>query len=222
MGTELVRRAKALRLCKEILGNESRAEDLQRLISALESQSLHLEGLLKQEALLNHMSNPDSNLIPLRARKQKEPRSLTLFSKISDKRYLIQTPCLIEGQNHFERKKLGFEIHSRSHNHVFLCASSLSEDWSQDLGELNSCSLFISEISDISKEKQASLLGHLKNKTAPLILAASEFQFSELKNSIRVSKELLDEVMQAHFRLQRPVKEYLEMGFFKLFLESLR
>lgn len=219
MSMEMVRRARALRLCKEILGNESRADELEGLIHALEKQSTEIESLLRHEESLRQLIEPNPKVVPLQ---QKKTFSLPIPKmKIFDKRFVIESPCLIEGSTADERKKLAFEIHSRSRKAIFVDLENLECIWNSDLLGLEDSTLFIPEIRDLSVDQQSRLLALFKLISHPLVIAATESHFGALKEDQRVSRELLLRIAQAHFRLQRPVKEYMEMGFFKLFLESL-
>ena len=64
MSTELVRRAKALRLCSNVQNSKGRDQDLKLLIQALESQTLEIESLLKHESFLSQALDPNGNLMP--------------------------------------------------------------------------------------------------------------------------------------------------------------
>jgi hypothetical protein len=216
---ELVRRAKVLRLCKEILGSEARAADMEDLILALEDQGSHIDALLKQEVALKMALFPEENLLPFK----KPPSRLPLSGKLKvfEKRFVVSTPCLIEGSSPLERKKLAFEIHSRSRKSVFIDVESMDGFWTEDVLGLEDSTFFLPEITRLNEEEQQALLEILSRPESPLVISATARPFAELKDLRALSPELLQKISQAHFRLQRPLKEYLEMGFFKLFLESL-
>lgn len=219
MSTELVRRAKALRLCREILGDESREQDMKSLIQALEDQGSHIEGLLRQEETLKLALNPDTNLVLLHQR----PRinSTTRKMRVFEKRFVVESPCLVEGSNAFERKKLAFEVHSRSSKSIFIDLDLTGSVWESDLDHLEDCTLFIPYLENLDGSQQERLERLLNQAERPLVIAATGKTYGELKASEGISSGLLFALSQAHFRLQRPLKEYLELGFFKLFLESL-
>ncbi len=219
MSTELVRRAKVLRLCKEILGNEARQLDMEELIQAFEGQGSHIEGLLRQEETLKLALNPKSNLVPFPNRNERS--QITPRIKIFEKRFVVNTPCLIEGSTAFDRKKLAFEIHSRTSRSIFIDLNEVQSLWNSNLLGLEDATVFTPNVEALNDSQQDQLIESLSSTQPPLIIAATDLGYGELKSRETIKSELLNILSQAHFRLQRPVKEYLELGFFKLFLESL-
>lgn len=211
MSTGLVRRAKALRLSHSILKDEKREKELADLILALERQSSQIEGLTKQE-LQMVLGEKSSNVLPLH--QKKKINHFKIFSSIIDQRYVIQTPCLLEGQDSYERRKVAFEIHSRTQRVAFL-------DFKLDLLEVTDCTLFVEELLHLSAEDQNQIKIAIKENRAPLIISGTEHSLSQLRASSLIDNETLSLLSAAHFRLQHPLKHYLEHGFFKLFLESL-
>lgn len=219
MGTELVRRAKALRLSREILGNESREKDMRGLIHALEEQGSHIEGLTRQEETLKLALNPDTNLVLLHQRSKASSPEQKL--KIFEKRFIVESPCLLEGSTALERKKLAMEIHSRTSKSIFVDLEFTGSIWNSEFNNLEDSTLFIPFVEKLETSQQSKLEHILTRSERPLVIAATERSYGELKSSADMSADLLSLLAQAHFRLQRPLKEYLELGFFKLFLESL-
>jgi hypothetical protein len=219
MSTELVRRAKVLRLCREILGNNARSRDIDDLITAIEQQDSLIEGLSKFEGNLANEITPAKNVIPLKRKKANDPPISQL--KLLDKRFIIETPCLIEGSDELERKKLAFEIHSRTRKSVFIDIIQAPSLWDAGVEGLEDSTIYVSHLENLYAFDQDKLEGVVSRENAPLVIAATNLSYTGLKNHRGVSASLLDKLAQAHFRLQRPLKEYLELGFFKLFLESL-
>lgn len=219
MSTELVRRAKALRLCSNVQNSKGRDQDLKSLIQALESQTLEIESLLKQESILSQALDPNGNLIPFKPRPFKTPSPSKM--KVFDRRFCIKTPCLIEGQSFEERKKLAFEIHTRSQNHIFIDSDSLGKNWNGAVDGLDSCTVFLPEVLYLNSSQQNLLNMSLQSEEGPLIVGSTRSTLQDLKHLKEIDGRFLERLSQAHFRMQGPLNEYLKMGFFKLFLESL-
>lgn len=216
---ELVRRARALRLHKEILGDKQKSKDLELLIQEIESQDSHIEGLKRLEVLLKNEDPSGTNIIPFHKKSSKYVGKKKL--KLIDKRFVLETPCLIEGADALERKKLAFEIHSRTNRNVFIDVEATRNFLSGNLDHLEDCTLYISRIEGLNRAEGKLLEELLQQPKKSLIISATHSSFVDLKKHQELSENLLSLASQAHFRLQRPLKEYLEMGFFKLFLESL-
>lgn len=216
---ELVRRARALRLHKEILGDQQKSKDLELLIQEIETQDSHIEGLRRLEILLKSEDPKKTNVIPFQNKSRQSISKKKL--KLIDKRFVLETPCLIEGADALERKKLALEIHSRTNRNVFIDVDATRNFLCGNLDHLEDCTLYISKIEDLNRNEGKHLEKLLEQPHRALVISATDSSFVELRKHQELSEKLLTLASQAHFRLQRPLKEYLEMGFFKLFLESL-
>lgn len=226
MGMELVGRAKALRLSEFIGDDLIKQKELEELIQSLENQESHIEGLIRQEEGLKRVLDSSSNLVPLPSRKsssensqRRTPSALAIFEKRSS----VDTPCLIEGLDAKERKKLAFELHSRSTKSIFIDLGEVPSLLKSSLNDLENLTLFIPYVENLSSHEQEKISHLLRQEEKPLILGATQKSYAQLKSDGKTdgSDVFLNLLAQAHFKLQRPVKEYLELGFFKLFLESL-
>lgn len=209
MSTGLVRRAKALGLHHQ----------LEELFVALDARATLVESLKRYELQLLCMDEKNhENIVPF---PKKARPQVGAFRKIQDRRYIVQTPCLIEGQNDLERRKVALEIHLRTQRAAFLDFNDLDLQSAQDLIELADCTLFIPEIMALDSDQQIWIDEVLKTNSAPLFISATQLPFSLLRTDTRLKSGLLSSLSVAHFRLQYPLRHYLEHGFFKLFLESL-
>lgn len=178
--------------------------------------------LHKQLQLERIQDELPSNLVPFRRRL----KTTSGFERITDKRWVFRSDCLIESQDIHEIRKMAFELHSHSSRYAFLNFEDINASdrtHVSSLMNLREVTLFVGDISEISKSEQTALLviGSQPTEDRPLIMAGTNLPYGDLRDLEFVNMELTEILARVYIKLTRPVSSYRNEGLIHYFLDSL-
>ncbi len=155
-------------------------------------------------------------------------KSKKIDTPVSDLSYLkilkSHPPIFIEGNNHEDRTKLAVELHHFLRYKSFVHFSDISENIHsfKDLLELNTSTIYISDIEDLSFEHKMIFLDYFTEsniKDHPLIISSSDTSYAFLLRDT-LNRTLLKFLSTYHIRLSKPLDEIKKDGF-TTFLNSI-
>ncbi len=175
------------------------------------------------EAALDRLrEDTPPNILPFRRRL----KTSAGFDRITDKRWIFRSDCLIESNDPAEIRKMAFELHSHSNRYAFLNFDDINlADRTRvtSLMALGAVTLFISDVSELPENIQTALLILCTQPAIdrPLIMAGTGLTYADLRDLEFLNPTLIQQLSQVYIKLTRPVSSYRDEGLIHYFLDSL-
>lgn len=211
----------------------ARPEDLSLLIelkkllseNILELQRKHLEVIATEKRLvilMDEIPSLPSNVLFFDNHRRIPTKSLAPRPKI-----YYAVPCLIEGQTHWDRYRLAFEIHHVSQRVGFISYQDIDPDVRMSaalLSELGPVTVFLSQIESLVPNEQSALLTFLKEERKahhPHLITAIQSSYADIARSQDLLTQLVDRLSVSIIRMNKPFRDYQSLGLVSHLYESL-